>query len=177
MTKPKSPKSLEEATPLLERYAHLGGAVALIEATRSDALAWANAAADKDAAPLLAEQATIAAQLEPWWKKAAPTLTKGNRKSMAIGGCKIGTKQGNVSLELAGGDWDSAALAMKGLRWAKNYFRVKPAVEKAATLKALDEKPHGEKLAALGFSKKPGAESFFVEPVAQAGTVTEAAKG
>lgn len=176
MSKPRPPKTLDEATPLLERFARLGASIALIEATRGDAIAAANATADKEAAPLLAEQVTIAAQVEPWWRKAAPALTGGKRKSMAIGGCKIGTKQGNTSLELAGGDWDAAAVALKALRWAKSYCRVKPAVEKAATLKALDG-PHQDKLIALGFSKKAGAETFFLEPIAQAGTVAEAAQG
>lgn len=176
MKKPAAPKTIEAATALLERYAVLAGEVALIEAVRTSELAAAGTKADKAAQPLLDEQATIAAQLEPWWAANAAALTKGDRKSMTIGGCKIGTKQGAASLALDGDLWDMAALLLKAARWAKSLWRAKPAVEKTAVLKALDG-THQDKLKAMGFSKKPGAVTFFVEAVAQAGTLTEAAKG
>jgi len=173
MTKQGAPKTTEEAAELLERYAVVANQAAAIEARRNRVIARANQVADTKALPLLAELKQLRERLRPWWDKNGKALTKGERKSIVLGGCKTGTKAARATLALEGDDFDAAALRLKALRWAKGLFRTRYSVDKAATLKALDG-PHKAKLAELGFSKKDGEEEFFVEPIAQAGTVTDA---
>lgn len=175
MTKSKAdqaaPKTTEAAIVLLERFGRNAGVLATIEANRRTALTSTNAVADDLAAPLLADQAELLAKLEPWWAKNADTLTKGARKSIELGGCMIGTQSGRASLghTLLSDTVAVAALQAAG-RWAKPYVRVTYAIDRVATMKAL-EGSHAAKLGALGFKKNPGATTFYVERVAQDGVV------
>lgn len=170
--KPKTPRTSEAAIALLERYAKLDGQLLLIRGAREAAIAAATTAADTEALPIVAEMDLLRDALEPWWRKNAAELTRGKRKSIALGGCTIGTKLGKDTLSLKGDDFDAAAAALQAARWGKPYISIKVSVDKAAALKAIDG-PHGARLAELGFSRKPGADAFFVAPIAQAGAVDE----
>lgn len=165
---------VEQATPLLERYAQLGHQVALAEAARAQGLAAANAAADGIVGPLLDEQAAIREQLEPWWARNADAL-RGKRKSIELGGCMIGTKAARARLEYGSGDDKAALAALQEHRWAKPYIRVSYSVDKVATAKALGEGRHAAGLAELGFHMVGGGEAFVLERVAQDGTLAKAA--
>lgn len=166
--------SVEQATPLLERFAQLGHQVAIAEAARDDAIAGANAVADRIVQPLLDEQAQIREQLEPWWARAGEAL-RGKRKTVELGGCMIGTKALRARLDFAGGDDKAALAALQEHRWAKGYVRVTYAVDKVATTKALTEGRHAPGLAELGFAMTGGGEAFVLERVGQDGTVAKAA--
>jgi hypothetical protein len=160
----------EAATELLERYAVLAGKAGALGARRDVLIVRANAAADKLIAPIAAEMAGIRAQIEPWWQAEGAKLLTGKRKSIELGGCMIGTKQGKASLQLKSGDFDKEAEKLRKLAWAKPFVRVTVAIDKAATRTGLAG-PIGGKLKARGFFEKPGADEFFVDRVAQAGAV------
>ena len=170
----KAPKTIDQATALLDRVAHIDGESAAIEANREAALSATNAVADTLALPLFEERARIVALLEPWWAKAAAALTGGKRKSVALGGCMIGTKAGRAKLTHGFANDDAAVAALEAHRWAKPLLRIKTTLDRVATITALSG-THKAKLAELGFKKDPAVEAFFVERVAQPGVVTETA--
>lgn len=165
-----APLTTEAATELLERYAVLAGKGGALGARRDAMIVRANAVADKLIAPIAAEMAVIKAQIESWWKTEGVKLLTGKRKSVELGGCMIGTKQGKASLQLKSGEFDKEAEKLRKLAWAEPFVRVTVAIDKTATRTGLTG-PLGPKLKARGFFEKPGAEEFFVERVAQAGTV------
>lgn len=171
MTKAVPPKTDDQAIELLDRFKTLAGQLEAIEAGRSEALASTNAVADALAVPVIEEQNLIIERIRPWWTKAGPRLTGGKRKSIEFGGCMIGTRMSRAVLEFANGDSDAALAALQGQRWAKPYVRVTYSVDRTATLKGLDS-THGKKLKELGFVRKPGEDEFFLQRVAQAGTVS-----
>lgn len=164
----RTPRTTAAATALLERVTEIDGAIALIEASRNDAIAAANSAADTEANPLLTERADIIAKLEPWWKAAMAELTGGKRKSIELGGCNIGTRSGRASLSVAG-DEDAIVEKLKKREWAKPLLRIITKLDRKATLTATDG-AHKKQLATLGLTRSVPAEIFFVERAEQAGT-------
>ena len=170
---PKTPRTKEQATELLGRYAEVDAKLAAIEADRKTELGRVNGAADVVAAPLIDELAAIAAKMEPWWAKVAAELTKGKRKSVELGGCNIGTRATAAKLKHSY-DTDKAAadaLHASPLRKAALVFGY--VLDKAATLKLLQGKDaKATKLAELGFSVDTPADTFFIKRVEQSGTVT-----
>lgn len=154
-------RTLAAAQAALERYAALAAARAELEAERDKQVSALCADADRELTPLLNEAAEIEAALEPWWRAAAAELTQDKRKSIELGGCTIGTKQGPSALIVAGDEQDVVDL-LSALRWAKPFLRSKVSLEKAAIMKALDG-PRGAAFAELGFARKDGEESFFVK--------------
>jgi phage host-nuclease inhibitor protein Gam len=165
----KTPRTIAKATELLDLFATNTGALEKIEADRNAEIAKINAAADALAAPLVAERDRIHAVIAIWWKTAAAEITKGKRKSAELGGCMLGTRSGRTTLAIAGNP-EAVLVELQAARWAKPYVRTTHAIDKPAALKALDG-PHATKLSALGFSKQEGEAVFFLERVAQAGTV------
>lgn len=163
------PRTVDQATLLLERFAALSAELASVEANRNQAIAATNAVADTLATPIIAARDAIAAKLEPWWVKAAGGLTDGKRKSIELGGCMIGTRAVRATLTLAG-DETAAIEALKAVRWGKPFLRTKVTIDRVAVLKALDGKDGG-KLVELGFASDNPVPRFFVEPVAQGGTL------
>lgn len=170
----KAPKNVEQATALLDRVARIDGETATIEQNREAAIAATNAISDTLALPLIEERAKIVALLEPWWAKAGAGLLTGKRKSLVLGGCTIGTKAGRGKLGIPDAGEDAAIAALKALRWAKPLLRVTTSLDRAEIAKAITGK-RAAALAELGFRNIPGAETFFVDRVAQPGTVTSAA--
>jgi phage host-nuclease inhibitor protein Gam len=158
------PRSTASAIGLLELFAHHDAEIAAVEAQRSASLARINAEADAEIAPLVEKREAVRAKLAEWWPGAEAELTEGKRKSIELGGCKIGTRKGRTSLSVAGEE-DDALTLLKTLRWAKDLVRVKYSIDRAATLKALDGK-HAAALAELGLSKAEGEDAFFVERLA-----------
>lgn len=169
MAELRRPKNETEAAALLALYADVDATLAIVEETRSAAIARANASADSEAAPLVKRLAEIVALIEPWWLKSGHQLAPKGRKSMELGGCMIGTKAGRAALSIAGDEQDVAAV-LSGLRWAKPLLRVKVSLDKAAIMKSLDG-AHSVALAELGISRREGEEKFFVERVNQPGTI------
>jgi hypothetical protein len=161
----------EQLAPLLERFAHLGLELDLADASRNDAIAAANTAADQIALPIIKEMDEIRAAVEPWWKRNGATLLTGKRKTVELGGCMVGSKAGRSSLQFAGGDDTKATAALQAHRWAKPYVRVSYSPDKTAIATALTGK-HAEQFRALGFSKPAGDVTFVLERVKQEGTVT-----
>ncbi len=161
---------VEQATPLLERFAHLGHQLALAEASRTGGLATVNGVADAIVLPIVEEQAKIRALLDPWWQRMGSTLLTGKRKSIELGGCVIGSKAGRTSLKFAHGDDKAATAALQAQRWAKPYVRVTYAPDKTAIGTALTGK-HADQLKALGFSKPDALEVFVLDRVEQNGTI------
>ena len=170
---PKTPRTTEQATELLARYAEVDAKLASVEADRKLELGRVNAVADALATPLITELAAIAAKVEPWWAKAAASLTKGKRKSVELGGCNVGTRAAAAKLKHSH-DTDKVAaelLHASPLRKAALVFGY--ALDKAATLKLLQGKgAKATQLAELGFSIDAPAETFFIKRVEQSGTVT-----
>lgn len=168
MTPVRQPRSIEAATALCERFTELDGQIATIEAERRDGIAAINARADQAANDLIAQRDLIAAKIEPWWNGAEAQLTKGKRKSIELGGCMLGTREGRSVLQVAGAE-DDVVAALKGLRWAKPFVRVKTTLDRMAVLKGIDGK-HSAALAKLGVTRKAGEAVFFIQRTEQQGT-------
>lgn len=165
------PKTIEQATALLESFSVLSAKIASIDARRNRAIAAANRIADKMTLPLLEQRQAITAATEPWWALNGPTLTKGKRKSIELGGCVIGSVSSRDTLGFVNGDNDAALAALRPHKWAKPFVRVTYSVDRVATFQALGG-AHGKKLAALGFESVAGGETFFLKPVAQSGALS-----
>ncbi|MDK2757542.1 MAG: host-nuclease inhibitor Gam family protein, partial [Blastomonas fulva] len=103
-TKHRQPRTLEQATAMLERFAVLDGDRAGIEAERNEQIAKINAAADEQLVPIVEEMVAIGEKIQPWWAKAAAELLPAKRKSMELGGCIIGSRTGKTVLAIAGAE-------------------------------------------------------------------------
>lgn len=167
---PRAPKTVEQATVLLEQVARLDAEAATIANGRDTAIANTNAVADALLVPVLQERAAIAGVIQVWWLASGHTLLKGKRKTVQLGGCVIGSKKAPTALTFTGDDFEAAVTALRAQRWAKPYVRVSYSVAKKDTTAALEGK-HGEQLRALGFGTRGGADVFVLDAVTQAGTV------
>lgn len=167
----RTPRTVDAARKLLERFAELEDSLVAIEATRNAAIVAANATADEDGASAIAEREEIRTKLEPWWKTAGATLTGGKRKSAELGGCIVGTVAGRDSLAIEG-DEDAVITALGKRAWAKPLLRVKTTLDRAAILKSLDG-VYRKQLAALGLTCKTGETTFFVKRTEQGRTQAE----
>jgi len=168
MSKPRTPRTVAQATELLGRYAERSAALAGIEAARNLELGRINAAADAEAGPLIAELDGLQASLQPWWATAGQALAPKGRKSMELGGCMIGSRKGKASLTIVGPEEDVVSV-LSGLRWAKPLLRVKTSFNRSVVMSSLDGK-HKLALAELGITRTEGDDQFFIEAVEQAGT-------
>lgn len=163
----KPPKSLPAATRLLERFAAIEGEIALIEVARAEQLARANAEADRASAPFLAERAELTCLLEQWWTGSAEVLTAGERKSIELGGCMIGTRADKPALDLAGTPKDAIAALLK-TSWGKVLVKISTTLDRRAIARMLDG-PKKVELEELGFSIRHGDVGFVLERVSQEG--------
>lgn len=170
----RAPQSTEQAMVLLDRFATLDSELALAEANRQEALAATNAVADSIAIPLIAELKDIAKQLKPWWAASYDELTQGKRKSIELGGCMIGYRISPPKVTYSGGTDAEAVTAVAASAYAEQIIRNTLSLDKPAILKLL-EGDDSAALAELGFASKQ-SEVFFVERVAQAGTLSGAAR-
>lgn len=170
---PRAPRTVEQATALLERFAQLSGQVLAINAGRDAAIAETNAVSDALLVPVVAELDAIAAVIEPWWTARGAALLRGKRKTVELGGCVIGSKAAPRALTFGNSDdFDVAVERLREQRWAKPYIRTTYAVAKKDTAAMLTEKgKHAEQLRELGFGTRGGVDAFHLQPVKQAGTV------
>lgn len=168
----KAPKTLPAATKLLERYAVLEGELGLVEAARAEALARANAVADKEAAPILAERRALAEALQAWWAEAAPALTGGERKSVELGGCIIGTRADKPSLAVPKATKETISALLK-TNWGKALVKISTSLDRRAIARLLDG-PRKAELEAMGFAIRHGGETFVLERVKQEGVLGDA---
>lgn len=167
---PRAPRTVEQATDLLEQIARLDGEAATIAANRDSAIASTNAIADALVVPVLEERSAIAGVVEAWWVQSGHTLLTGRRKTIQLGGCDIGSKKAPTALTFTNDDFEAAVTALRAERWAKPYVRITYSVAKKDTTAALDGK-HGDQLRALGFGKRGGADVFVLSTVTQTGTI------
>lgn len=171
-----APATLPEAIQLLERSALLQASLQQLDADRNEAVAKINAAHDQLAKPTEQELKSLFNQLKPWWAVAKDALLKKGTKSMALGGCMIGTRTATPSLWHEG-KVDDAIQRLKdaGL---DVYLRVKTSFDKAAILSAFSKsESESKKLNAAKFSTKQ-TEEFFIDrlPPKAGGTETVAAQ-
>jgi hypothetical protein len=165
------PKSTAMAAKLLEEYADLKARLALLEEDRSRAIAAANQRADAAAAPMLKRADLIAASIESWWPHAAPILA-GDKKSVELGGCMIGTRRSRARLAHGFDDDEKAVEALRKTPYLKRTTKVKYSLDRAATLKLLQlEGAAGRAIAELGFKIDEPGDKFFVERVSQDATI------
>lgn len=167
MAKPRTPGSQDEAAKLLERFAELDSSIALSNQVRDAQIGEANRKADAENAPLIQERDEIVGVLGKWWGKNATKLTNGERKSVELGGCMIGTRAGKPSLAVVG-KVDELVAALKATRWGKRLVQVKESLDKRAIFKELDGK-YSAQLGVIGFSKKEADETFYVQRTEQEG--------
>ncbi|MDX3908888.1 MAG: host-nuclease inhibitor Gam family protein [Sphingobium sp.] len=179
----RAPQTLQAATVLLNRFAELDAAFAVIEEERTAGLATINATADAAVVPIVAELKDIQKQLEPWWAASVDALTGGKRKSIELGGCLIGNRTNPPKVMFEHGKDKEAVIALLKAKLPE-LLRITTTLDKPAILKKLDAE--AEALAAtpgdaetkpvrvlhdLGFGAKQ-TEDFFVERVAQGGTLS-----
>ncbi len=167
----RAPRSVAQATALLDHYAELADAVAHIENGRNAKIAQANASADAERVPLLAGLEEIRTKLEPWWQGAGPALA-GKRKAIERGGCMVGTRLSRAKLAHGFEDEDKAVEAQRGTRYQRQTVRVRYSIDRTGTVKLLRLGGRtAETLEGLGFSIEEGADVFFVERAEQVGTI------
>lgn len=166
------PRTVKTATGLLERYAAVDAQIAAIEADRSARIAAVNADADRQADPLLKERDKVREALSAWWAEAGPSMTDGKRKSIALGGCMIGSRKGTAGLVLAQPE-DEVVKALLKHDWADPLLRRKVTLDRRAVLMSIDG-VYAKVLRKLGLSRRDPGEAFFVERVEQAGSLTGA---
>ncbi|MCH2486151.1 MAG: host-nuclease inhibitor Gam family protein [Erythrobacter sp.] len=164
----RTPNSITGTRRLCELFAENDGAIATHEEARQAAIAEVNAKYDALVEKPIAENEQIRAKLEPYWQKAGEQLTKGERKTVELGGCIIGSVAGRASLTVAGKPADAAA-ALAKTSWGKNLVRVSVSPDKAAIAKVIDGK-RAKELAELGFAMQPAEDSFVLKRAEQAGT-------
>lgn len=169
------PRSTDQARELAERFARIDLQIQLIEATRNEAIGAANARADAEGAPLMAERDVIVAKLRPWWTKNGVKLTEGERKSIELGGCEIGSRAGRDSLAIDG-DEKAIVKTLEKHDWARPLLKVKTTLDKVAILKSIDG-VYKTQLKRLGLSRKEGEETFFVKRTEQGGTLSSIGAG
>lgn len=167
------PKTVKAATKLLEQYADVDGQLASIEEARRAELVKVNATFDDLAAPLLTKRDRMLGKLVAWWPDAGPGLTGGVRKSIALGGCEIGSRSSRATLGIAG-DVAKVTAALANKPWSAEMVTRTVSIDRAAVLKSIDG-AHAKDLAKLGFSKVDGVETVFVKRVQQGGTMAAAA--
>ncbi len=161
-----TPRTIEAATALLARYADTAATIAAREAERQAAIAATNAAADAIVAPMAAELEQARTALQSWWLKAGAQLLGPKRKSLELGGCKVGTRLAAQRVEFTAGD-DKAALAATIASPHKGKATVlKRVLDKGAIATLLRGKSAAaEALRALGFKIAGGEDVFFVSRV------------
>lgn len=164
----RPPKTLKAATKLLEQFADVDGQIASIEEARRAELVKVNATFDDLAAPLLKKHGQLLDKLVAWWPGAGPGLTGGTRKSIALGGCEIGSRSSRATLGIAG-DVAKVTAALANKPWSAEMVTRTVSIDRAAVLKSIDG-AHAPELAKLGFSKVDGTETVFVKRVQQGGT-------
>lgn len=148
------------AMSALKRVARIDGAIASLEGTRKALIAKINAASDPKLVKLINEREQLCATLEPWWAANAAALTNGERKSIELGGCMIGTALGTPSLVYGPGDRDFGLSKLKAAKWAKKLVRVTFAVDKVEVRKELDG-ARADDLKDMGYEVRQ-TETFFV---------------
>ena len=172
MSKPKAPRTVEQATELLATHSEIEGQLARIQARRNASLARINAAADTLATNLVQRLEELRLQLRPWWAANGAELLPKGRKTMVLGGCTIGSRIARAKLAHAHADDKKAAAALQGTRLAKATLKISYSIDRPATLKLLQA---GGKRAAtlleLGFSIDEAADQFIVERAEQGSTV------
>lgn len=173
MTAIRAPRSQASAVQLLERYAELDAEVVKLEAERTAAIAHVNARYDAAGAEALAERGAIADKLQAWWFKAGKGLTGGKRKSIALGGCEIGSRAGRFSLGVEGSE-EAVIAALQKREWAADLLRTRVSLDRKAVLEALDGK-FARQLGKLGLLRTGGEEAFFIRRTGQDGTLGSAA--
>jgi len=168
--RPRTPRTVAQATVLLEHYAELAAAADFVEGVRNVQVATINAQADAELAQIVSTLETIREKLEPWWRSGGSAVA-GNRKSAELGGCMIGTRAGKPKLAHGFENDKAAAEALFASPWRKRTLRFSYALDKAATVKLLESGARiGREIAGLGF-RVDQSEAFFVERAEQAGTI------
>lgn len=165
----RAPRTIAQATDLAARYAEVDGRLAAVEAARKVELGRINAAADAEAAPLIAELEAAGAALSTWWTGGGNALAPKGRKSVQIGGCMVGTRSARSTLTIAGNEQDVVDV-LSGLRWAKPMLKVKTTLNRQTLFTGLDGK-HKVALAELGIGRTAPTDTFYIERVEQAGTI------
>lgn len=169
MTAIRTPRSVAAATTLAERFAAIEGELVQVEAARNEAIAEANAEADKLAEPMIAERDAIREKLAAWWPTVSGALTQGKRKIVELGGCMIGSKLGKASLVVAADEMVVVA-ALQRRKWAGPLLRTRVSLDKNAILMSLDG-VYKRDLRHLGFSRSEPGEEFVLKRTEQGGTL------
>jgi phage host-nuclease inhibitor protein Gam len=173
-----APQTLDEAITLLERYAAYTFTLETLGTDRDAAIAEIHAAHDKMAAPLEAQLKETFSRLKPWWEVARDALTGGKKKSVELGGCKIGLRTNTPSLKLPKGKTADAVIADLTFRKLTQFVVFKSSLDRAGLIKWLlgVQNPIRDRLAQMGLATVQRDE-FFIDrlPPKAAGTISEGA--
>ena len=168
----RQPKSEAQLQRLCELYSELGGKIAAGEEKRDAAIARANVAADADLAPLIKERDLIEEKVRPYFMANREKLLPAKGKSVELGGCILGSRQGTDKVELTG-EKKAVLSAMLKLPWAKKLLQVNWSVNKAKVKQAIEANRKDE-LAELGVKLIEGEETFFMKRTEQGRTQAKA---
>ena len=165
------PQSIPAGIVMLARYAELGAGLDGIVRGADRSKAEIDAHRDELASPLMAEMKAIQKALKPFWEARKGEITGGKRKSVVLGGCEIGTRQGNPTLAFPKDKEDELLDQLRdilGFEWA---VREKPELDKVNIIAALrmeggdpEDEADATALAGLGFEVKQ-TETFFIDRV------------
>jgi phage host-nuclease inhibitor protein Gam len=166
-----APQSEAEAILLLTRYAELQAHVSKVNAAEAQHISDVKAKASALREMLETEATALFKRLKPWWEANKSELTGDARKSIELGGCKIGIRTATPSLKLPKGmNEDGAVNWLRGLAkehlWVEDLLRIKLSLDKPEILAVLrcEHRTLGTMvLSEKGFTVAQ-PEQFFIEP-------------
>lgn len=135
--KQAAPQTLDQAIALIGEYRDLNAAIEELHLDASTAIAKIEAARDGFAKPFEVRAVEIFRQLRAWWAVAAPEMTEGKRKSIALAGCTIGERTAPPALQLPKGRKAEEIVNVLLDKLAGEYIVTRHKLDKPAIIKAL----------------------------------------
>ncbi|HEX7820656.1 MAG TPA: host-nuclease inhibitor Gam family protein [Sphingobium sp.] len=159
--KAEAPQTIEDAVAAISEYRDLGDKIEELKTDAERSITAIETARDTFTAPLEERAKDIFRRLRIWWGVAAPAMTDGKRKSMALAGCTIGERTTPHSLKLpAKAETFVEDLAEAGLR---ELLRITEKVDKQACIRSILAKDElGHLLIWLGATTEQ-KEEFFID--------------
>jgi phage host-nuclease inhibitor protein Gam len=161
--KQEAPQTLEKAIALIAEYRDLTDAVEGLKLDAASAIAQIEATRDQSAKPLELRAVEIFRQLRAWWGVAAPEMTEGKRKSIALAGCMIGERTTPPSLKLIKGVTQESLIEKLRQKGLTAYLRITHKLDKPAAIKALQADGDDAKLLSELGASTSQVEEFFID--------------
>ncbi|SCW56001.1 Mu-like prophage host-nuclease inhibitor protein Gam [Sphingobium faniae] len=158
----EAPQTVEEAVAVIAEYRDLLDKLDELRLDGESSIARIKAAHDEFAAPLNQRMKDLFIRLRAWWAVAAPSMTDGKTKSVALAGCKIGNRMSTPSLKHDGLKAEQLVEQLADLGMAE-LLRITTKLDKQACIAAISKGDElGQLLLWLG-ARNHQTEEFFID--------------